>query len=563
MSVQSVGGRSLRFDREAWVLRACLALIILCLLLAIVLPLWSILSKSFEDRAGGFVGLANYARFFATPSLADSILNSLFVAGLTTLIVVPLAFVYAYALTRTCVPGKGLLTGIALVPILSPSMLPAIALVYLFGNQGMIRGLLMGESIYGPIGIVMGQVFYCFPHALLILTTALSLADARLYEAAQALGTSHRRVFFTVTLPSAKYGLVSAGFVVFTLVMTDFGIPVVIGGRFNVLATDVYKQVMGQQNFQMGAVVAVILIIPALASFVVDRLVQRRQVALLGARSVPLVPQPKALRDWAMLGFCAAVGAVILGILGTAIFASLVKLWPYNLSLGFANYIFDDFDSDGWRSYLNSLRMAAATAIVGTAVIFTGAYLVEKGKGSAPARTLFHLMAMVPLAVPGLVLGLAYVFFFNAPGNPFGFLYGTMALLVLCTVAHFYTVAHLTATTALKQLDPEFEAVSASLQVPFWRTFLRVTVPVCLPAIINIAIYLFVNAMTTVSAVIFIYTAQTKLASVAIVNMNDSGAIAAAAAMAVVVTATSACVKLAETLVSGVLLRRTQRWRKR
>jgi len=563
MTEVTLGGRSRTVDREAWVLRLALALMLAVMLAAIVLPLWSILSKSFEDRAGAFVGFANYARFFGTPALADSILNSLFVAGLTTLIVVPLAFVYAYALTRTCVPGKGLLTGIALVPILSPSMLPAIALVYLFGNQGMIRGLLLGESIYGPIGIVMGQVFYCFPHAVLILTTALSLADARLYEAAAALGTSRRRVFLTVTLPSAKYGLASAGFVVFTLVMTDFGIPVVIGGRFNVLAIDVYKQVMGQQNFQMGAVVAVVLIVPALASFVVDRIVQRRQVALLGARSVPLVPQPKPARDWAMLGFCAVVGAAILGILGTAIFASLVKLWPYNLTLGFSNYVFDDFDSDGWASYFNSLKMAAGAAVVGTAFVFTGAYLVEKGKSAGAARALFHLLAMVPLAVPGLVLGLAYVFFFNAPGNPLGGLYGTMALLAVCTVAHFYTVAHLTATTALKQLDPEFEAVSASLQVPFWRTFLKVTVPVCLPSIINIAIYLFVNAMTTVSAVIFIYTAQTKLASVAIVNMNDSGAIAAAAAMAVVVTATSAGVKLAETLVSRVLLRRTQRWRQR
>ncbi len=563
MSIQALDGRPRKVDREAWVLRACIAVVGLGLVLAILLPLWSILSQSLEDRAGTFVGVANYVRFFATPALSNSILNSIFVAGLTTLIVVPLAFVYAYGLTRTCVPAKGLLAGIALVPILSPSMLPAIALVYLFGNQGMIRGLLLGESIYGPIGIVMGQVFYCFPHAVLILTTALSLADARLYEVAEALGTRRRRVFLTITLPSAKYGLVSAAFVVFTLVMTDFGIPVVIGGRFNVLATDVYKQVMGQQNFQMGAVVAVVLVVPALASFVVDRIVQRRQVALLGARSVPLVPQPKPVRDLAMLAFCMVVGFVILGILGTAIFASLVKLWPYNLSLTFANYVFDDFDSDGWRSYWNSVQMAAATAVFGTAVVFFGAYLAEKGKGAVLGRQAIHLLAMVPLAVPGLVLGLAYVFFFNAPGNPLGFLYGTMTLLVICTVAHFYTVAHLTATTALKQLDPEFEAVSASLQVPFWRTFFKVTVPVCLPSIVNIAIYLFVNAMTTVSAVIFIYTAQTKLASVAIVNMNDSGAIAAAAAMAVVVTATSAGVKLAETLVSRVLLRRSQAWRQR
>ena len=553
----------LKVGREGWIMRVAVVAIGIALLVAIVLPLWSILSQSFEDKDGRFIGLANFVRYFSTPSLSASIENSLFVAGLTTLIVIPLAFAYAYALTRTRMPAKALMTGIALIPILAPSMLPGIALVYLFGNQGMIRGLLFGETIYGPIGIVMGQVFYCFPHALLILVTALSLADARLYEAAQALGTSRRRTFWTITLPGVKYGLISAGFVVFTLVMTDFGIPVVIGGRFNVLATDVYKQVMGQQNFQMGAVVAVILILPALLSFVVDRLVQRKQVALLGARAVPYEPKVNPPADWAMLGFCAAIGVMILGILATAIAASLIKLWPYNLSLTVANYNFEDFDSDGWKSYWNSLRMASMVAVGGTAVVFVGAYLVEKGKGFAVGRQALHLVAMVPLAVPGLVLGLAYVFFFNAPGNPLEFLYGTMALLAICTVAHFYTVAHLTAVTALKQLDPEFETVSASMKVPFWRTFWRVTVPVCLPAIVNIAIYLFVNAMTTVSAVIFIYTAQTKLASVAIVNMNDSGAIAAAAAMAVLVTATSAGVKLVEAVISRLVFRRTMAWRRR
>src|SRR5690606_16623047 len=134
--------------------------------------------------------------------------------------------------------------------ILAPSLLPGISLIYLFGNQGMLKELLFGASIYGPIGIVIGEVFYTFPHALMILITALSLTDARLYEAAESLGASRIRTFFTVTLPGAKYGLISAIFVVFTLTITDFGVPKVIGGQFNVLATDIYKQVIGQQNFE-------------------------------------------------------------------------------------------------------------------------------------------------------------------------------------------------------------------------------------------------------------------------------------------------------------------------
>ena len=137
--------------------------------------------------------------------------------------------------------------------------------------------------------------------------TALATADARLYEAADALGASKLRVFFTVTLPGAKYGLISAALVVFTLVITDFGIAKVIGGNFNVLATDVYKQVIGQQNFSMGAVVGMMLLAPAALAFVVDRVVQRKQVALLTARAVPLIPRPKFGRDLFFTAFCSIV----------------------------------------------------------------------------------------------------------------------------------------------------------------------------------------------------------------------------------------------------------------
>ncbi len=151
---------------------------------------------------------------------------------------------------------------------------------------------------------------------------------------------------------------------------------------------------------------------------------------------------------------------------------------------------------------------------------------------------------MLPMAVPGLVLGLGYVFFINARWNPLGVLYGTILLLVINSIAHFYTTAHVTAVTALKQIDPEFESVSASLKVPFWRTFARVTVPICMPAILDIAVYMFVNALTTVSAVIFLYGASTKLASISIVHMDEAGATAAAAAMATLIVLTALAAKV-------------------
>lgn len=289
MSLAATGpmAEGVRVPREGLVMRLGVTLLVAWLLLTIALPLWALLSKSFQNADGAFVGLANYLRYFSTPALFGSVFNSIAVALASTAIVIPLAFGYAYALTRSRMPFKGLLYAVALFPLFAPSLLSAISLIYLFGNQGLLKDLMFGASVYGPIGIVMAQVFYCFPHALIIIVTALALADARLYEVAEALGTARSRIFRTVTLPGAKFGLVNAAFVVFTLVVTDFGIAKVIGGQFNVLATDAYKQVVGQQNFEMGAVVGMVLLVPAVLAFAIDRIVQRRQVALLSARAVP------------------------------------------------------------------------------------------------------------------------------------------------------------------------------------------------------------------------------------------------------------------------------------
>jgi iron(III) transport system permease protein len=164
--------------------------------------------------------------------------------------------------------------------------------------------------------------------------------------------------------------------------------------------------------------------------------------------------------------------------------------------------------------------------------------------------------------VPGIVLGLAYIFFFNSPHNPLNVIYATMTILVLNTITHFYTVCHLTAVTALKQVDAEFEAVSASLKVPFYKTFWRVTVPVCLPAIFDIAIYYFVNAMTTVSAVVFLYSSETKLMSIAALNTDDAGNTAQACAMGMTIVVTSAVVRVLQAVIVRGLQRRSQAWRR-
>ncbi|HSV54528.1 MAG TPA: putative 2-aminoethylphosphonate ABC transporter permease subunit [Burkholderiaceae bacterium] len=543
---------------------AALAFIAIVLIAFLAGPLLSILLQALQGKAGELVWLDNFIAYAKTPSLLESLWNSLWVSAAVTLVTVPLAFGFAYALARSCMPYKALFRGITLIPLLAPSLLAAISLIYWFGNQGVLKGWMQSlgiDQIYGAPGIVVAECFAVFPHALMILVTALSLSDARLYEAADAMGTTAARKFFTITLPGAKYGVISAALVTFTLVITDFGIPKVIGGNFNVLATDIFKLVIGQQDFSRGAVVAILLLAPAIVTFAVDHYVSQRQTAMLTARAVPYRPKPVRGYDMVMTAYCCFIAFLVLAMLGMAVFASFASFWPYNLQPSLRHYVMGLVDAEVGVGFVNSLKMAAGTAFFGTALVFCGAYLLEKTKGMNGLRSLVRLLAMLPMAVPGLVLGLGYIFFFNEPANPLNGLYHTVALLTLCTIVHFYTTGHLTAVTALKSLDSEFEAVSASLKVPFFKTFWRVTLPICTPALIDIARYFFINAMTTISAVVFLYSPETKVASIAILNLDEAGEIGAAAAMAVLIGIVSTVATLLFMLLGWWVNKRTQAWR--
>lgn len=540
---------------------AATALVAAFLVLGLAVPLALMLAKSFQAPGGAFAGFANYTAYFASPAPLESIWNTFVIGVVSTATTIPLAFGYAYAIHRSRMPGKAIFSAIALIPLVTPSLLFALSLVQLFGNNGILKDLMFGQTIYGPVGVVIGMTFAHFPHTFMVISTALSLTDGRLFEVAESLRTSRTRMFFTLTLPGAKYGLISASIISFMLSITDFGIPKVIGGQYNLLATDIYKKVIGQQDFETGAVVSVILLAAAGLAFAGVRLVQRRQVAMMSARAVPYHPRPDRRADTLMFLLCAAVALAIVGILAVAAVSSFIKFWPYDMSLTLRHYNFDLAAGGGWQAYGNSLKLATLTAVFGTIVVFIGAYLVEKSRGTKRMRQLVQVLAATPMAVPGLVLGLAYIFFFNKPGNPLNFLYGSMGILVLVTIIHYYSVTHFTMVTALKQIDPEFESVSDSLKAPRYRTLWRVTVPLCMPAILDVSIYFFLSAMTTVSAVVFLYSTRTNLASVAVLNMDDAGEFAHAIAMAMVIVATCAAARVLHWLLTRGIHRRSHAWR--
>jgi iron(III) transport system permease protein len=555
----AIGDRAVRrrLDAERVVGHALVALFGVFLYVFLVWPMAQVFWRSLLDNDGRFIGLANYLRYFRTPAIAASITNSLAVSAIAMVLTVGLAFVYAYALTRTRMPGRGFFRVVAMLPIFAPSLVSAIAFVYAFGNNGIVtRQTGVNIGIYGAKGIVLAEVFYCFPHAMLILMTALAAADARLYDAASALGASRLRIFLTVTLPGVKYGLMSACFVVFTLVITDFGVPKVVGGKFSVMATEIYNQVIGQQNFTMGATVSVVLLVPAVLAFVVDRLVQRRQYALVSASARPLEPGRGRAARTLLFGYCSLVAGGVVGIYLVIFTSSVVTRWPYDFTPTLKHYRFDT--AGGYTALANSLWVASLTAVAGTLITFAGAYLVEKWP--TPANRVLYMLALLPVSVPGMVLGLAYIFAFNAAGSVLSGLYGTLAILVVSNLVHYFTVPFLTATTSLKQMDAEFENVSASLGVPFYRTLWRVTVPIALPSIVGISMYFFLNAMVTLSAVVFLVAPGTELAAVAVLLLDDAGESAQATAMSVLIIGTGLLVRLVYWALLRGVMRRTQAW---
>ncbi|WP_375591479.1 putative 2-aminoethylphosphonate ABC transporter permease subunit [Acinetobacter baumannii] len=538
-----------------------LTAVAIALTLAIIAPLMMLFETAFFDENQNFVGLENFYNYFDSPALLSSVFNSVWVACAATIITVFLASIYAFALTNVNIKGKGFFKLVAFLPILAPSLLPSLALVYLFGKQGVFKPLLGDIQIYGPIGILISYCFWLFPAILMLMMVSFRSVDQRLIEASLSLGKNIWKTHYHVTLPAIRYGLISASLVAFIYVLTDFGIPKVIGGSFNMMALDVYKQIIGQQNMSMGAVISILLLLPAVFVFIFDRIQSKRHARFQAFQTKPYVSASNKKLEVVLSIFCGLVSGSILLIIFTAVLASFIQSWPYDLSLTLAHYSFEYVDGGGWAAYFNSVRMALFSTVFGTALIFMVALLTERFKAHPLIKNYVQALVLLPLAVPGLVLGIAYILFFNQQSNPLNVLYGTMTILVISTIVHYYTVPHLTLTNAIKQIPLQLDQAAQTLGTSKWKTFWKVYLPMCFPALCDVSVYIFVNAMTTVSAAIFLYSPDTSLAAVAVLNMDDAGDTVAAVAMSILILTTSCVVKLIHWLFTRKIMARSQQWR--
>ncbi|WP_315780320.1 MULTISPECIES: ABC transporter permease subunit [unclassified Bradyrhizobium] len=530
---ERAGFRLRRAGHDRVLIAAAIALPCLALLIFFVFPLAMMLWRSLVAEDGS-IGFANYIALARTPGIIRATLNSLTLGLATTAVCLVLGFVLAYTMTRTRVPGSRIISAVLALPMLAPSLVLGLGLIFLLGRNGLISGMLGKRiDIYGFPGLLIADVLYALPQAVLILKAALAHADARYYDAAEVMGAGRWRQFFDITLPNVKFGLLSAGFVVFTVTITDFGNAAVIGGDYAVLATEIYNQVTGQMKFGIGAVVGLLLLAPTGLAVYIERVAAQRQFGGGSEGAVPPQPSFVPARDVPLAVVTLLATLSVLAVIGVVVYASFMRLWPYRLSFTLKHY--DITLSGGYAPLWTSLLVSAVAAGLGTLLLFALVYGIRR-LPSWPAK-LVYLVAVMPVGVPGLVLGLSYIFAFNIAGSPLSVLYGSTLLLALCNFYHYHTQGFLTMVTGMRAVPPALEEAATCLGSGAGQVLANVIIPVMSPTLISGFFFLFMRSMVTLSAVIFLVTPSLGLAAVSVMRLDEAGFVSQAAAFSTCIMA--------------------------
>jgi len=496
-----------------------------------IYPIGSVLKLSFLQE-NGHLGVGNFVYYTRYPGFIDALWHTLNISLWATLITVVLAYGFCFALCQTCVPWKNVWRAIIMLPLIVPSLMQALGVQFILGRNGIMNQYFGTDfDVYGFQGILISNVVYALPHAFLVLQVALAASSAQHYEAAQLLGADGRRMFLSITLPNSGYGILSAAFLVFAINISEFGNPMVIGGDYNVLATEIYNQVVGQANLNMGAVIGVFLLVPVMLTVLVEQYLARRQSLIADARNVTYSPKPNRWLDRWFLLYVGIIALVICAIVVVVIISSISKLWPYDLTPTLAH--FNIGASSLFEVLANSVKMSLLAAVLGGVLVTMLAWAANSLKPMA--SKIIYALAILPASIPGMIIGFGYALGFSTTDMFSGSIFGVILLMSICTVYHYHAQAFSILTNRMKQIDRSLDQASFILGASSWRTFQKVTLPLIWPAIATVMVFYFIQGMVTLSALIFLVTPQASLAAVSVLTLNDTGQLAQAAAMSTMI----------------------------
>ncbi len=441
----------------------------------------------------------------------NALKNSVLFSAIATVISMALAFALAWCVERTTINFKRTIHLIMVVPMLIPSISHGMGLIILFGANGILTNLFhLQWNIYGASGIILGSVMYSFPVAYLMFIDALRYEDGSAYQAANMLGIPKKNQFLRLTCSYLRKPLISIIFATFTLIITDYGVPLMIGGKCTTLPVLMYQDVIGLLDFGKGSAIGVVLLVPAALAFVADMATKDN-----GGSSTIHTPYPlkhNKIRDVVCYIYCAMMVIAVVGPILTFVLLSFVKKYPIDLTITM-EHVFRCFEMSGGKFMLNSVLVALVVAILGMVVAFGSAYLTTRMK--TKSSYLFHLASIISMAIPGIVLGLSYAMAFKKWS-----IYGTFIIIIMVNMAHFFSSPYLMMYNTLSKTNENLEAIGTTLGVRRIYIIRDVIIPQTKETLIEMFAYFFVNCMMTISAISFLVTVKTKTLSLMITQFE-------------------------------------------
>ena len=486
-------------------------------------------------------------RVVNSPMFVTAIKNSLRTCLTTTVISVSLALALAFAIQRTRVKWKAFMTVFVTLPMLIPSISVGTSMIVLFGTNGVITNMLhLNRTVYGFWGIVIGAVLYSYPVAFIMFNDVLKYEDASPYEAAQVLGIPKIRRFLAITLPYLKKPLIGAVFSVFSMTVTDYGIPLMIGGKTTTLAVMMYQEVIGQLDFNEGSVIGLFLLIPAFLAFIYNAVTSSQAKLTFVTKEYEI--KNGRTRDAVSYLLLGAVSLFILVLLAAFVMYGFVVRYPRDLTPTLDNLRFF-VKIRGIQHLGTSLVISLFVASFGIVLTFSTAYLTARS-GYRIAQ-LLHLLSMTSLAIPGIVLGLAYVLTFKG-----SWFYGTLLIMIVIDLMHFFASPYLMMYNSLSKMNQNLEAVGFTLGISRLRMIRDVIIPQVGSTFLEVFSYFFVNSMMTISAVSFIFTYKTKPISLMIGQFEAQMNLECAAIVSLVILAVNLVMKYAIYLIKKQISKR-------
>lgn len=493
---------------KGWELRSLFIIVALVFVAFFAVPLVLVLGKSFVS-AEGAATLGNYAEVLSSAEFGRSIVNSLAVSLAAAGVSVVLAFLLAYTVNCTNLPSplRRALSLLAQMPMLLPTITYGFAIIYSFGRQGFLTELFGFQlfDVYGFNGLLIGYVIYTLPTAFLLINNSFQFVDKRFMIVSRIMGDKPFATFVRTVVRPLLGALCTAFILSFFLSFTDYGIPTSVGGKYDVVALQLYNQMLGSvPDFNKGAVIAVVMLVPSVISIVAMAVIDRH--AIRYDKISPIEIPRSTVRDVACGIASILVVVGVLSVFAVILIVPFMEMWPFK-PYPTLDHVATVFTDSGLADvFTNSLGVSAATAFIGCLVAYAAALVTSRSDLAAPAKRAIDSVSSIVNTVPGMVLGVAYLFAFT--GSP---LQSTFAILVICNIVHYFATPYQMMKDSLSKMNASWETTARLMGDTWIKTIVRIVTPNAWPTLLQVFGYYFVNAMVTISAVVFLTGAHTMV----------------------------------------------------